>query len=185
MSEVLDQIDKGIEHTAKIVDGVGDSQWSASTLCDGWDSRTLTNHIVGGFKMFTASIEEAPGQEGDVDHVGSDPKAAYHSAAAVAVKAWRGPDVLTRTLTLPFGAVPAETAAAIQYLEIFAHGLDLAVATGQESLIDQAMAEQTLAAARGMGLDNFRAPGIFGPEVRVADDSPAHARLLGYLGRNV
>ena len=37
----------------------------------------------------------------------------------------------------------------------------------------------------GLGIDDFRAPGIFGPELPASDAAPAHGRLLAFLGRDV
>jgi hypothetical protein len=36
-----------------------------------------------------------------------------------------------------------------------------------------------------MGVDGFRAPGIFGPEQPVPADAPAYQQLLAFLGRTV
>ena len=37
----------------------------------------------------------------------------------------------------------------------------------------------------GMGIDGFRAPGIFGPEHPARPGAPAHRRLPAFLGRTV
>ena len=65
------------------------------------------------------------------------------------------------------------------------HGLDLAVATEQEFRVDEELSEQLLATMTSTGgIDAFRRPGIFGPEV-TAESAPAHRRLLAYLGRSI
>jgi uncharacterized protein (TIGR03086 family) len=187
MEAVVDQIDEALGATARIVDGVTDGQWSSPTPCAGWDARALANHFVGGLRMFAAAIEgaEAAG-DFDSDWLGDDPRAAYHDAARVASAAWHSPGALDRTLALSLGPVPGPMAAVIHLTEIFVHGLDLAVATGQESRVDQQMSEQMLTMMKGMGgIDTFRVPDVFGPEAAAADDAPPHARLMAYLGRTV
>ena len=185
METVIDQIGEAIVATGKIVDGVEDSQWSCSTPCEDWDARALTNHFVGGLRMFAAAITgtEAAG-DFSTDWLGADPKAAYYAAAREATAAWHSPGALDKTIELSFGPVPGQLAAVIHLTEIFVHGLDLAVATGQESRVDQEMSQRLLAMMKQAGtIDTFRVPEIFEPEVVPADDAPAHRKLLSFLGR--
>ena len=73
----------------------------------------------------------------------------------------------------------------IHLTEVVVHGLDLAVATEQEFRVDEELSEQLLATMTSTGgIDAFRRPGIFGPEV-TAESAPAHRRLLAYLGRSI
>jgi uncharacterized protein (TIGR03086 family) len=86
---------------------------------------------------------------------------------------------------LAFGQVPAAMALVVQVTEVVVHGLDLAVATGQEALVDQEQAGWLLGLMRDMGTDAFRVPGIFDPERREEPGAPAHRALLAYLGRDL
>lgn len=180
MSEALAQLDQAIEQTSKIVDGVTDDLWGNATPCTEFDARGVTNHLIGALDMFTAAItgQAAPA-------AGGDEKSNFHRAADAVAKAWREPEALTRTLTLPFGEMPGAQALGVNVMEIIVHGLDIAVATGQEAVIDQEMAEAGLAQTKAAGVDNFRVPGVFGAEVAIADDAQPHRRLLAFLGRNV
>jgi hypothetical protein len=49
--------------------------------------------------------------------------------------------------------------------------------------LDAELAETALSMSKEMGLDNFRTPGVFGPEVPCDESDAAHRRLLAYLGR--
>jgi uncharacterized protein (TIGR03086 family) len=187
METVIDQIGEAIVATAKIVDGVEGGQWTSSTPCEDWDARALTNHFVGGLRMFAAAITgtEAAG-DFSTDWLGADPKTAYHAAAREATEAWHSPGALDKTIELSFGRVPGHMAAVIHLTEIFVHGLDLAVATGQESRVDQEMSQRMLAMMKQAGtIDTFRVPEVFGPEVTPEDDDPPHRKLLAFLGRKV
>jgi len=186
MDDMLAMYDRGISHTAAVIDGVGDDQWGNTAPCEGWTAKDVANHTVGGLLMFKSAIDGSPLAGGpDSDALGADPKGAYHAAAEAGAKAWRSEGLAERTLKLPFGEMPAPMVLGIAFLEVLTHGLDLAVATGQEDKLDQALCEQVLGMAKEMGVDNFRVPGVFGPAVEIADDAPANRRLLAYLGRPV
>jgi uncharacterized protein (TIGR03086 family) len=70
----------------------------------------------------------------------------------------------------------------IAFSDQLLHGWDLAKATGQDSTLDAALAEDVLAFARQTITDASRAPRI-GPEVVVASGAPITDQLVGYLGR--
>lgn len=184
---VIDSIDRALEATATIVDGITADQWTLPTPCTAWDVRTVTNHLVGGMRIFTAEIRgETASDHEQTDWLGPDPAAAYHAAAAQDAAAWRAPGAVERNFSLSLGPVPGPLAAVIHLTEVAVHGLDLAVATGQEAAVDTQLAESLLALMKDMGtMDSFRVPGVFGPEVPVPSGAPAHARLLAYLGRTL
>ena len=187
MNAVIDQIERAIDATAIVVDAIGDEQWSLPTPCAGWDVRTELNHTVGGMRIFAARLEGAdPGGEHESDWLGADPKGAYARAAAADREAWRSPAALDRTVEISLGALPGRLAAMIHLTEVAVHGADIAVAIGRADLADDALCVELLTAVNGFGgVDAYRAPGVFGPEVPVAGTAPAHRRLLAYLGRGL
>ena len=97
--------------------------------------------------------------------------------------AWRRPDALGATIELGIGALPAELAAWVHLTELVVHGADLAIATGQEALLDQGLAARLLEAMHTLGFEAFRTPDSFGTELDTSPDSLPHERLLAYLGR--
>jgi uncharacterized protein (TIGR03086 family) len=181
--DMLDQLDLAFAHTGAIIDGVDDKQWTGASPCERWDARAVVNHIVAVNTMFVNAFAAEDPPDFGADHVGNDPRRAYTDGVETTRSAWREPGSMARTLKMPFGEIPGEMAARLNFLEVFVHGCDLAVATEQESRIDEAVAESTLAMAKQAGVDNFRAPGVMGPAVACADDAPAHQRLLCYFGR--
>ncbi|MBL7489974.1 TIGR03086 family protein [Frankia sp. AgB1.9] len=186
MTTVIDQIDRALDVTATVVKGITGDQLTAPTPCPGWDVRTELNHLVGGMRIFAAELTATDaGGEHEDDWLGTDHHAAFATAAALDRAAWQRPDALDTTVRLGFGPTPGPVAALIHLTEVLAHGADLAVATGQESLLDEDACAGLLAIMTGMDFDAFRRPGMFGPAVPAPRDAPAHRRLLAFLGRTL
>jgi uncharacterized protein (TIGR03086 family) len=183
---VIDQIDRGLDMSAAIVEGITGDHLAASTLCPGWDVRTELNHLVGGMRIFAAELTGTdPGGAHEDDWLGTDPQKAFAVAAELDRAAWHRPGALDTTVRLGFGAVPGQMAALIHLTELVVHGVDLAIATGREAFIDERACDELLTVMRGMDFDAFRRPGMFGPEIHEPADASAHRRLLAFLGREL
>ena len=176
--EHTERLERTYTQVQQLIDGVTPDQMGAPTPCTEWDVRALLNHMMGTVIVFGGGSAE-----GDV--VGDDPSSVFRQATKTNLEAWRQPGAMERTMTLPFGDVPGSVAMSINMMDSYVHGLDLAVATGQEERVDPGLAETMLSMAKEMGLDNFRRPGVFGPEVPCEDPAAAHRRLLAFLGREV
>ncbi|MEW1829312.1 TIGR03086 family metal-binding protein [Streptomyces sp. NPDC088196] len=101
--------------------------------------------------------------------LGADPKGAYAEAAEVDRAVWNRPGALDTTVHISLGALPGPTATLIHFTEVCVHGVDLAVATGQQAVLDEELCAELLSVMRGRGgFDAFRVPGVFGPEVQPA-----------------
>jgi len=181
----VDRIDRALAVTGAVVRGVAADQWVLSTPCPEWDVRALVNHLVGGLRLFTAALTGMPAADHDSDWLGMDPVAAWTAAAAADAAAWRHPGALDGTLEISLGPVPGALGGVIHVTEIITHGVDLAVATGQEDLLDEELIDDLLATMRALGVDAFRVPGVFGPEVAMDPGRPVHLRLLAFLGRPI
>jgi uncharacterized protein (TIGR03086 family) len=186
MNDVIERIDRALTATAAIVGGIGAAQLAAPSPCPGWDVRDELNHLVGGMRVFAAELTgTAAGADHDADWLGDDPHAAFDRAAGLDRAAWRRPDALQGTVRLGFGEVPAPMAALIHLTEVLVHGVDLAVATGQDALADDSACDHLLTVMQGMDFGAFRRPGMFGPERPAPAGAPAHRRLLAFLGRDL
>ncbi|MFF5212165.1 TIGR03086 family metal-binding protein [Streptosporangium sp. NPDC000396] len=186
MTSVINQIDRALDMTGAIVKGVTDDRLAAPALCPGWDVRTELNHLVGGMRIFAAELAGIDaGAAHEDDWLGADPQAAFTTAADLDRDAWHRPDALNRTVRLGFGTVPGPMAALIHLTEVLVHGVDLALATGQQTLVDDAACDELLTIMRGMDFDAFRRPGMFGPELPTPADASGHQRLLAFLGRDL
>lgn len=179
-------IERGVQMAGRIVLGISQDQWSTTSPCAGWSVRDVLNHMVGGMRIFAAELAgREPEAEHEADWVGRDPAAAFAQAAELDLAAWRNPDALSGVVTISLGTLPASFAAVIHLLELVGHGVDLAAATEQTHLVEEALCGEVLELLAAMGgLDAYRVPGVFGPEVAVNADAPAHVRLSGYLGRH-
>jgi uncharacterized protein (TIGR03086 family) len=143
--DLVDRIERALAARDPLVAGVRPDQLTAGTPCTDWDVRTLVNHVVGGLRIYAAQLSGTDaGQEHEDDWLGENPLAAYHAAGKDVLVAWRAPGAMSTTLSISLGAIPAPIAAVIELTEIVVHGLDLAVATGQEDDIDQAQAQALL-----------------------------------------
>jgi uncharacterized protein (TIGR03086 family) len=182
---ILNSIDRAIAAAGVILGRVRDTDWSRPTPCAPWDVREVANHLVGGMVIYAAELRGEAHGDHEQDWLGADPQAAFAEAAVADATAWRADGAFDRTIALAFGPTPAPFAAIVHLTELVAHGADIAVATRQEHLVDTDGSEEVLRLMTEMGIDAFRVPGIFGPEVAIAADAPIHRRLLSYLGRNV
>ncbi|WP_406265925.1 TIGR03086 family metal-binding protein [Nocardia sp. NBC_00881] len=187
MDNVIGQIDRALDATGAIVAAVGDAGLAAPTPCPDWDVRTVLNHTVGGMHLFAAALSGTDaGADHESDWLGGDPQGAFAAAAEVDRAAWHRPDALDATVGISLGELPGPAAALAHLTEVLVHGVDIAVAIDRLDLADDGLCGELLATMQAMGgIDSFRAPGIFGPEVVVAGDEPAHRRLLAYVGREV
>jgi uncharacterized protein (TIGR03086 family) len=186
MTDVIDRIDLALTMTAAVAMGITDDRLTGPTPCPGWDVRAELNHLVGGMRIFAAELTgTAPGADHEDDWLGDDPQGAFATAADLDRAAWHRPGALDTTVRLGFGAVPGRMAALIHHTEVLVHGAELAVATGQEALIDQPACEDLLTVMRGMDFGAFRRPGMFGPERPASAGAPPHHRLLAFLGRDL
>ncbi|MBF6078993.1 TIGR03086 family metal-binding protein [Nocardia beijingensis] len=187
MDNVIGQIDRALDATGAIVAAVAGAGLTAPTPCRDWDVRAVLNHTVGGMHLFAAALSGTDaGADHESDWLGGDPQGAYAAAAEVDRAAWHRPGALEGTVGISLGELPGPAAALVHLTELLVHGTDIAVAIDRPDLADDQLCGELLATMQTMGgIDSFRAPGIFGPEVLVGDDEPAHRRLLAYAGREV
>jgi uncharacterized protein (TIGR03086 family) len=174
--------------TREVLANVKPHQYGDATPCAAWDVRALINHIVGGSHVFAvvARAGKVPDQAETPDVTIGDPLAAFDDGIAASLAAFADSNVLAKTLTLPFGAMPGEAFLRLATLETFTHGWDLAKATGQSTDLHPQLAQALLADARQTIPDTVRGSeptSPFGPIVTVAETAPAADQLAGFLGR--
>ena len=79
--------------------------------------------------------------------------------------------------------MPGSAAALVNGVEIAAHTWDLARSIDAETSMDEDMAQQLLAFAPTLPLDDLRAAGELGPEVKLPGGATYADRLLAISGR--
>jgi len=175
-----------LEETRTVVAGIGREQWRAPTPCDGWDVKTLLDHLVSGNLWAAelgagATIEEV-GDRLDGDMLGDDALAAYDASAKVAAAAFEAPGALEAPCAVSYGPVPGSVYAGHRFIDVLIHGWDLAVATGQDSTLDPELVDAAYELLQGEA-DMIRASGMFGDDLRVPAGTGAQTRLLAFIGR--
>jgi uncharacterized protein (TIGR03086 family) len=183
--EQIDLLESVLTKTASILDGVTPDQAHQPTPCERYDVDALVNHIVGWVQAFESGSQGRAhvGDPSTYQH-GDDPAAEFRTAAKGIVDGWREHG-LDRNVSLTGGEMPGDMAFNMALMEYMAHGMDLAVATGQPIPYTEAEAAETLARAEKTLPPQYRGEGMpFGPIVPIADDAPATARLAAFLGRS-
>jgi uncharacterized protein (TIGR03086 family) len=150
--------------------------------------KALLRHIVGVCNRVAGAGRGEPqvgaaqvpaGSEGRLMDICDDLNAEAHTV-------WADDAVLDRKISLPFGTFDGATVAAIYTMELTAHAWDLAKATGRLGMLDDELAEASLAVAHfALPVENRGGPIHFEPVVAVADDASPYDRLAAYLGRRV
>ncbi|MET0276493.1 MAG: TIGR03086 family metal-binding protein [Acidimicrobiia bacterium] len=185
----LATMDKVLQETKRVVDGIEPAQLDNPTPCTEWTVRDVLNHITAGARMFAIAAEQGSvpdDQLGELmmgDNLGDDYRASFRSAADDAITAFSAPGVLDKMVVLPFGEMPAGVGLNIAIFDVSTHTWDLAQGSGQQTQFDPDVLESAFAIAQQMMSDDLRATGQFGPEVVVADDAPTLQRLAGLCGR--
>src|SRR5207248_3622229 len=116
---------------------------------EGWDVRTMLNHMIVVNKNFAFMVTgEGTRPAADADHVGSDPARSYRASADTVLAAWRRPGALEGTVTMAAGESPAHLACGANFVDALQHVWDLARATGRPYPLDPALSETGLEISR-------------------------------------
>ena len=172
--DLLNLYDRASAWTTEKVAGAAD-RLDAPTTNDGWDVRTLLNHMLQTQRFFLAM---AKGEQGTLtpeppDLLSDDPVADLREAQEEVRSAYGEDGVIERT----------GPSLGIAFADQLLHGWDLAKATGQDTTMPDGLAEAAYQMVHGRFTDEQR-KGVFKPEVPVAEDAPIQDRLLGYTGRD-
>ena len=175
MDDLLTSYRRASEWTLGKVPGAI-SKLDAPTPCEGWDVRALLNHMLEIQRYFlgVARGEDASPPPSPVPPalLSDDPVADFTRVRQEIIEAYSEPGVIERTgiaLVAAFG-------------DQLVHGWDLARATQQDATMPDGLAQVAYDAIYGRFTDEQR-PGIFKPEVEVADDATPQEKLLAYTGR--
>ena len=173
---------------ARIVSGVRDDQLGRPTPCPDMDVAALLDHLVGltfAFRRAAEKGEGTGGAEADAAHLAPDWRTRLPQQLEALAAAWREPGAWEGTTTIAGMSMPAAEVGLVGLHEVFVHGWDLAVATGQQYRADPASAQACLdyGVELAASAPDMRAQ-IYGPVVPVADDAPLLDRVVGQAGRD-
>jgi uncharacterized protein (TIGR03086 family) len=186
MTDIAEFHAQALEATGRIVNGVAADRWHTATPCADWDARALTSHLVSG-NLWAAELAaggtiESVGRRLDGDLLGSGPAAAYAQSATAAAAAFRRPGALEAPCAVSYGPVPGSVYAGHRFLDVLVHGWDLAVATGQDYVLDPELMQACQQVIEPQ-LEAFRSAGALAPQVAVPADASEQTRFLALLGR--
>lgn len=181
-------LDRAHEVLRTAVAGTGDAQWTLPTPCAEWSVAQVLQHATGDQQAYAGSLtgsgfpEENPFAPSGT--LSGDPAATLAQALAATAAAYAdvAVDDPAVPVPLPQGPLAARVAAGAAALDAAVHGWDIAVATGQEPLLDDALADDLLAVAPEI-VEPVRAF-AFGPAMDADAAESSTARLLKYLGRD-
>ena len=191
MTDIAELHEQALAATGRVVRGVPASRWQAGTPCASWDARALVGHLVSG-NLWAAelaaggTIEDAAGRLGPdlagQDLAGTDLAGSYEASARAAAEAFRRPGALDAPCAVSYGPVPGSVYAGHRFFDVFIHGWDLAIATGQDARLDAALVRACREVIEPQ-LAAFRAAGALAGPLPVPVGASAQARLLAMLGR--
>jgi uncharacterized protein (TIGR03086 family) len=185
-NEQVGQLRDAIAIFADVFRNVTPDQMSLPTPSDEWDVRALINHVVLGNTWAAANVRAGSAPRPSGDALGDRPPLdAFMASADDLLAAFSEPGALERTVTMPFGEMPAARLATFRWIDLISHAWDLAKATGQNTDLAPEMCETALVISRQLldGRDRTHAP--YKDEVLVPADAHAADRLAGYLGKHV
>ena len=178
--------DLALERGHDFVAEVRDDQWGHSTPCDDWNVRQLVNHVVEGNlwagELARGKTIEQVGDRLEGDLLSLDPLAAYDASAEAAAEAFYAPGALDAPCYVSYGPVPGSVYLGHRLIDVTVHGWDLAVGTGQGSLLDPDLVMACWMVLEPQ-LEQLQASGAFGQPVETHADADLQTRLLAALGR--
>ena len=179
---------RALDATRLFLAGIGQGRWEDPTPCTDWNVRELTNHMIYGTiwieDIFAGRTVVEVGDKYDGDLVGDDALASYDAAAAFAKRSVAAPGAVDAVCHLRRGDTTGAEYMTSMFVDVFIHGWDLAIATGQGPTLDTDLVCECceLVIQRE---ERYRQSSAFG-EGRVADPGVGvglQARLLAILGR--
>lgn len=179
----LEQILPGL---GALIAQVGPAEMLLSTPCEGWSTRDLLNHVIGGADMFADAFAGAPlrdisGRLPDV--VGGDPVGAFGRVVDRFGSAAQQAGAMERVLPLPVGSMTGKTFLRFAAFDLLVHSWDLATTLDAPlDLPDDLVAEVDRFAH--VVLDPWKRDRINFQEPTVDQrDGTAMERLVAFTGR--
>ena len=186
MTDIAELHARALEATSRIVRGVAADRWHATTPCPGWDARALVNHLVAGnlwaAELAAGGTVESAGSRLNGDVLGPDPAGSYDASAKTAAEAFRTPGALDAPCAVSYGPVPGSVYAGHRFIDVFIHGWDLAVATGQDTTLDAGLVRACQEIIEPQ-LEAFPSAGALGGPLPVPPGADTQAHFLAMLGR--
>lgn len=192
------QLDDGVDGGAQLeqilpglgalIADVGSAEMRLSTPCEGWSTRDLLNHVIGGAGMFADAFAGAPlrdisGRLPDV--VGDDPLTAFGRAVERFGAAAQQPGAMERVLPLPVGSMTGQTFLRFAAFDLLVHSWDLATTIDAPLEVSDDLVAEVDRFARVV-LDPWTRDQInFQEPTPDQTDATALERLVAFTGRTL
>jgi uncharacterized protein (TIGR03086 family) len=185
--DLLEQHARALAEFARQVGLIPDDGWGAPTACEGWDARTLVNHLVAEQRwaphLLAGETLEEVGDRYDGDLLGDDPVAEWRTSAREARAAFERPGALDGTVHTSMGELPAAEYTRQMTLDLAIHAWDLARGLDVDLRLDPELVEH-LYRTWEPRTDLLAHSGVFAPPVEVPAASDLQTKLLAILGRD-
>ncbi|WP_234362354.1 TIGR03086 family metal-binding protein [Streptomyces sp. IMTB 1903] len=175
---------------SRLVEGVPGSALAGPTPCPEYAVADLLDHVRGLAIAFRDAARKDLGPTTDTapEPAGPSLPAAWREELprllAELAEAWQNPSAWTGVTRAGGVDLPGEIAGAVALDELVIHGWDLARATGQEYVPDQAALRAVHAFLLASAQEERGEDDIFGPVVPVPDAAPLLDRAVGLSGRD-
>lgn len=187
MTDPREQYQRAWQSLLDVAEQVPAERWDAPSPCAGWTARQLAGHVMDGARqvhvMVTGEPPLVPITDPDAlaDLAGPDPAGVLRADVARLQEAVDGlaSDAVAET---PQGSLPLPEFLTTALVEPVVHGWDLAVATGQSTMLAPDLVAALLPGVLQLG-DQLAATGRYAAALPLPDSAPASERLLAALGR--
>lgn len=175
---------------AGLAAAVPDAALADRTPCPDYAVSDLLGHLAGLVVAFRDAARKDLGPTTDTApgsaalSLPADWREDLPRALGELAEAWQDPAAWSGMTRAGGVDLPGEIAGVVAVDELVLHGWDLARATGQEYVPDQAALRAAHAFLLAAAEDGDRGDGIFGPIVPVPEDAPLLDRAVGLSGRD-
>lgn len=188
LDDLRPELEAAYAQSVTVSGAVRAEQLGGATPCAKMDVSELLDHLVFAARRAAAlGRGEATAFESSAPHVElSDVPDALRAASADAAAGWSDDASLDRVVKMPWGEeYPGRALVGMYLVELATHAWDLAVATGNQHLLDADLGAVALACARASIKPEYRTEDgePFGPEVPAPADATDWERLGAFMGR--
>jgi len=178
---------RAVAHTGRTVAAIAPDQLDDPTPCEGWDVRTLLNHVVSGNWWVRPLVEGKTiaevGDTYDGDVLGDDYAAAYDASGADAVAAFSAEGAMDAPCAVSYGPVPGSIYCGHRIIDVLVHGWDLAKAVGADTDLPDDLVEVCIDIVTPQA-EMLAGSGMFGHLVEPPPHADRQTLLLAMLGRH-
>jgi uncharacterized protein (TIGR03086 family) len=177
----------------RLVDGVRDDQLGDPTPCPGYALGDLLQHVRGLAEAFTLAARKEqpaggskPPPQGDASLLPDDWRGETAAWLDRLVDAWRDPAAWEGTTWIAGFEAPSSAVGITAANELVAHGWDVARASGQQLVLDDASlapSKEFVAMMSGPGSDQARGD-AFGPALPVPTGASVLDEVIAGNGRD-